>query len=72
MKSAVIVETTGSGQSGIQAEHFWLARTYPGYKLLSQTLVQKDDQSYDLLEIQTFDGQRKERYFDISNFFAKP
>jgi len=69
-EKAIVIEET-SETKGVSAEYAWLKKNYPGYKVISQSLSQKDNKPYDILRIQTADGTKKEVYFDISNFFGK-
>jgi hypothetical protein len=64
-ENAVVI--VGANQvSGVGAEHRWLRRHYPGYKLISQALVDKGDQKFDLLEYDTKTGERRTVYFNIT------
>jgi predicted Zn-dependent protease len=68
-KAIVIKEKTE--KKGIDAEYQWLRKHYPGYTLISQSLNFKNNKNYDILSIKTNDGEKKDVYFDISNFFGK-
>jgi hypothetical protein len=57
--------------SGVQSEYAWLAQHYPGYRMGQQSLQTHGGREYDVLEITTRDGTRKEVYFDISEFSQK-
>jgi hypothetical protein len=57
--------------AGVHAEYEWLKEHYPGYKSLGQSLLYKGKKPYDKLSIETASGEKKEVYFDISNFFGK-
>lgn len=67
-KAVVIQEKTES--EGIPAESAWLSNQYPGYKITSQTMIHKNEKSYDILHIRTKEGKEKDIYFDISSFFG--
>lgn len=56
---------------GIAEEYKWLKENYPGYTFISQSLTHKGNKSYDILTIQTKDGEKKSVYFDITGFFGK-
>ena len=60
-----------SETAGVHAEYSWLKERYPSYKSLGQSLLYKGKKAYDKVSIQTADGEKKEIYFDISNFFGK-
>jgi len=53
---------------GVSAEYSWLQKHYPGYKLSLQLVTSIDNKSYDIILINTSDGQSKKVYFDISDF----
>jgi hypothetical protein len=68
-KAIIIIEKTES--KGISAEYSWLSLYYPGYKTIRQSLTYNNKTPYDVIEIVTADGSKKEVYFDISHFFGK-
>ncbi len=57
--------------AGVRAEYAWLKEKYPGYKRVSQRLVNNDKKPYDVVSIETTDGVKKDVYFDISGFYGK-
>ena len=69
-ENAIIINEKTEGP-GVDAEYKWLKKNYPGYKMISQSLDHKGSKHYDLLHIQTADGEKKTIYFDITNFFGK-
>jgi ABC-type glycerol-3-phosphate transport system substrate-binding protein len=68
-EQAIVIQATTESE-GVKAEHAWLHSHYPGYKMTKQTLVTGKDKPYDVLHIQTADGQGKDVFFDISKFFG--
>lgn len=56
---------------GVHAEYAWCADHYPGYKTKMQAFTTHGKKPYDILTIETADGQEMKVYFDISNFFGK-
>ncbi len=68
-KAIIVEEKTES--AGVDAEYKWLAQHYPGYKLQQQSLLMNSGKSYDKMHIKTAQGEVKDIYFDISNFFGK-
>jgi predicted Zn-dependent protease len=56
---------------GVAEEYKWLRKNYPGYTMISQSLQHKDKKSYDILHIKTKEGEEKNIYFDITQFFGK-
>jgi hypothetical protein len=69
-EKAIVIQET-SETNGVSAEYAWLRKQYPGYKFQSQTLSNHNKKPYDILNIETADGEKKAVYFDISNFFGK-
>ncbi|WP_153796884.1 hypothetical protein [Foetidibacter luteolus] len=69
-ETAVIINAGGEIQ-GVAKEYEWLREHYPGYSMVKQTLQHRDKKSYDVLSIKTAEGQQKDIYFDITNFFGK-
>jgi hypothetical protein len=67
--AVVILDTTET--SGIAAEYTWLRLNYPGYTMISQSLVTHEGKPYDVLNIKTDEGDKIKVYFDISHFFGK-
>ena len=68
-KAIVIKEKTE--RKGIDAEYKWLRKHFPGYTLIRQSLNFENNKNYDVLSIKTSEGEKKDIYFDISNFFGK-
>ena len=69
-ETAIVIHEK-SESKGVDAEYKWLAKNYPGYKMISQSLSYHDKKPYDVLSIKTKDDEKKEVYFDISDFFGK-
>jgi len=66
-----IIITKKSETEGVAAEYEWLKSHYTGYKMGDQSLTNYKGKPYDILNITTTNGKKKEVYFDISNFFGK-
>ncbi len=56
---------------GVDAEYKWIRKHYPGYTLNEQKLNFKNKIAYDIVNITLKDGNKKNIYFDISNFYGK-
>ena len=69
-ENAIIIKAKNE-TAGIAAEYKWLREKYPGYKLIQQSLSSEGKKHYDIMKIQTKDGEEKSIYFDITNFFGK-
>ncbi|MBI5857337.1 MAG: hypothetical protein HZB42_06775 [Sphingobacteriales bacterium] len=68
-EKAIVINEKSEGP-GIAAEYKWLRENYPGYKLISQSLNGKDGKKYDIMAIETRDGEKKTIYFDITKYFG--
>ena len=69
-EKAIVIEEKSEGP-GVNAEYDWLRKHYPGYKFKKQSLNFHEKKYYDILSIVTGEGEKKDIYFDISNFFGK-
>ena len=56
---------------GIAAENRWIAQNMPGYRKVGQTLVQGQNGIYDRISVVGSHGDRKEVFFEISEFFGR-
>ena len=63
-EKAIVVES-------VSEEYEWLGEYYPNHKFKQQSLLFEKKQPYDVLEIETVDGETINVYFDISKFFGK-
>lgn len=66
-----IVLSAKSESTGVNAEYVYLRKVYPGYKLIQQSLSHKNKKAYDVMSIETANGDKKDVYFDITGFFGK-
>lgn len=69
-EQAVVILGAKSEFEGIGAEYDWLGRHYPGSEVLEQALGQCDGHWADILSIRTAQGESREVYFDIEEFFG--
>jgi len=69
--SKAIIITEKTEMTGVSAEYDWLAKNYPGYHSLGQSLLIEGKTPYDMIKIRTSTGEEKKVYFDISNYFGK-
>ncbi len=67
---AIVIDKKNES-AGVAEEYKWLREHYPGYTLIKQSLKHKDGKSYDVMNIKTKEGEEKNIYFDITNFFGK-
>ena len=69
-EKAIVIKAKNS-TNGIAAEYKWLKENYPGYTLIKQSLDMQGNHRYDIMHIKTKNGDEKNIYFDITNFFGK-
>ena len=69
MEKAILVTGAKGQGDGVHAEYQWLKQHFPDYKLTTQSeIMSADGKSYDLMEISTAEGKKREIWFDITNF----
>jgi len=68
---AVVILGARSSFEGIRAEYDWLNKHYPGAEVLGQALARCGEHWADILSIRTAQGETREVYFDIDDFFGK-
>ncbi|OFK87847.1 hypothetical protein HMPREF2796_06105 [Eikenella sp. HMSC071B05] len=56
---------------GIAAENRWIAQNMPGYRKIGQALIQGQNGIYDRISVVGPHGERKEVFFEISEFFGR-
>jgi hypothetical protein len=56
----------------VDAEYEWVRRHYPNYAVVRQSLMEIAETTYDVLLLSAPDGQEREVYFDISQFYGQP
>ena len=56
---------------GIAAENRWIAQNMPGYRKVGQALIQGQNGIYDRISVVGPHGERKEVFFEISEFFGR-
>ena len=56
---------------GIAAENHWIAQNMPGYRKIGQALIQGQNGIYDRISVVGPNGERKEVFFEISEFFGR-
>lgn len=57
---------------GVPLEYKVVARLYPGWKRVTQSLIQRDGKSFDVLELENVEAQRVKVYFDITAWVGVP
>ena len=56
---------------GIAAENRWIAQNMPDYHKIGQALIQDQNGIYDRISVVGPHGERKEVFFEISEFFGR-
>lgn len=57
---------------GVPLEYKVAAHLYPGWNRVSQSLVNQQGKSFDVLELENVEGQRVKLYFDITAWMTRP
>ena len=70
IENAVIIKAPNNF-IGVKAEYDWIKKNHPGWKLVTQSVVNKKGKLYDKMDFQTPEGQAVTLYFDITDFFGK-
>ena len=74
-KEAIIIIGAIDELEGIDAEYIWLEEKYGKqdleWELLDQEFIDLDTIKYDLLKIKFQNGEIKEFWFDITDFYEK-
>ena len=74
-KEAIIITGAIDELEGIDAEYIWLEEKYGKqdieWELLDQEFIDLDTIKYDLLKIKFQNGEIKEFWFDITDFYEK-
>jgi len=71
VETAIILEGATNELNGVQAEHIYTSKRYPGWKWRMQSLMNVGDKHYDIIELVGQKGETKTIYFDISSWFGK-
>jgi hypothetical protein len=67
-EDAVVILGATTTWQGFQAEREWLECHFPGFIKAHQLLI--DDHRFDLIAIETVDGEALEIWFEISEFIG--
>jgi hypothetical protein len=57
--------------ASVAAEYDWLAKNYPGFTPMRQSLQDIEGKPYDVIVLRLAPGEEKTLYFDISSFYGK-
>ena len=74
-KEAIIIVGAKDELEGIDGEYIWLEEKYGekdfGWELIDQQSIDEGDKKYDILKIKFLNGEEREFWFDITNFYGK-
>ena len=71
LANAVVILGAPSESAGVNAEHAYLSRHFPGSAVVRQALLHQAGKVFDRLEIRTSTNASAVVYFDITDFFGK-
>ena len=71
VETAIILEGATNELNGVQAEHVYTSKRYPGWKWRMQSLMNVGEKHYDIIELAGQKGETKTIYFDITSWFGK-
>lgn len=69
-ETAVLIDAPNE-REGIAAEYEWIARRFPGYRRLGQSLGACKGFRSDVVNIETAAGEKRSIVFNIESFFGK-
>lgn len=74
-EEAILIDGAKDEIEGVNAEYDWLeekfGRQNKKWEMIDQLLIDEDDRQYDLLKIRLRNGDIKEFWFDITEFFGE-
>lgn len=71
LENAVVILGAASESAGVDAEHTYLSRHFPGFSIVRQALLHQAGKVFDRLEIRTSANAPTVVYFDITDFCGK-
>jgi hypothetical protein len=74
-KEAIIIVGAKDELEGIDGEYIWLEEKYGeqdfSWELIDQQSIDEGDKKYDILKIKFLNGEEREAWFDITDFYGK-
>jgi hypothetical protein len=67
---AIVIQASNEF-GGDADENVYLEQQYPGYKEISQALIESSGRQYDMIDLTTADGKKLTVYFDVTSFFGR-
>lgn len=75
IENAIIISGAENEMEGVDAEYNYLAsklgRENADWRIVLQSAIINEEQSFDVLLVEEKDGSQQEYYFDITGFFGK-
>jgi hypothetical protein len=69
-ENAIVIKETNES-AGVAAEYSWIQSNIPGAKPKLQSLQSHGGKPYDVIQVELGNGESRNVYFDISNYFGK-
>ena len=70
-QEAVIILGAENELEGVDAEYEYIQSLYTNFELDSQTFLEKRNKKYDILTIKLPGGNKKDIWFDITDFYGR-
>lgn len=70
LASAVVIKGASGEFDGVQSEYVWLAQHLPGWRTVSQAVLEDGGRMYDRMTMQK-SGTTRQVYFDITGFYGR-
>jgi hypothetical protein len=74
-KEAIIIAGAKDELEGIDGEYIWLEEKYGeqdfSWELIDQQSIDEGDKKYNILKIKFLNGEEREFWFDITDFYGK-
>ena len=70
-ETAIVIQGARNEQEGVAAEYSWLNKHIPGAEVQKQALIECKGRPADRLTITTSNGETRQVFFDINDFFGK-
>jgi hypothetical protein len=71
METAIVLDGATNTFNGIDAEHAYTRKHYPGWQWKTQALMHSGGRHYDVIQMIGPKGEMKTIYFDITDWFGK-
>lgn len=69
-EKAIVIHASSEG-AGVKMEYAWIRTNLPGFRPAGQSLQNHEGRPYDVIHLVSSGGDRREVYFDISEFFGR-